>query len=259
MSALHGKTAVITGASSGFGRGIALALSNAGAHVIAIARDRDKLHQLAVDIPGIDVIAGDATDGVLAARVIEREQPAILALVAGATGTLRPTRAHTWETFSTWWATDVKSTFLWSREAMLLPLQRGSKIFLMSSNAAFDDSAALGGYASAKAAIWALAYSLASEGAPLGIGVHCLVPMLTTETDMGLDAVRSFARQLHVPESIIIQRKGLERPVTPTLIGETVVGLALDPDDREVSFRITAEGAGPLRSELRVNPLAIPA
>jgi NAD(P)-dependent dehydrogenase (short-subunit alcohol dehydrogenase family) len=255
MSSLKGKTAVITGGSSGFGRGIVEALAAAGARVVVVARDKDKLAGLAKDITGVEVISGDATDAVLAARVIERERPHILGLVAGATGTIRPTRFQTWETFSLWWENDVRSTFFWAREALLLPLEKGSKIFLTSSNAAFDDSPALGGYAAAKAAIWALAHSLASEAAPLGIQVHCLLPILTPETSMGREAIRSFARGLGVPESEIIARKGLQQPVTPALVGQTVVNLAADADAHEVSYRITPRGAEPLPSQLRVNPL----
>ena len=40
---LAGATALVTGASRGFGRGIATALNRAGAQVVGVARDRDAL------------------------------------------------------------------------------------------------------------------------------------------------------------------------------------------------------------------------
>lgn len=48
--ALHGKKAVVTGASSGIGRAIALALSNAGADVALLARREDRLAELVGEI-----------------------------------------------------------------------------------------------------------------------------------------------------------------------------------------------------------------
>lgn len=52
MSTLAGKVALVTGASSGIGRATALALSKAGAKVVAGARRTDRLEALAKDVPG---------------------------------------------------------------------------------------------------------------------------------------------------------------------------------------------------------------
>ena len=46
---LAGTTALVAGASRGFGRGIAAALSRAGAQVVGVARDRGPLQDLAAD------------------------------------------------------------------------------------------------------------------------------------------------------------------------------------------------------------------
>ncbi len=43
---LSGTTAVVTGASRGFGRGIAIALSQAGVQVVGVARDHARLEEL---------------------------------------------------------------------------------------------------------------------------------------------------------------------------------------------------------------------
>ena len=43
---LEGKTAIITGASSGIGQGAAAALAGAGASVICVARGQDRLLKL---------------------------------------------------------------------------------------------------------------------------------------------------------------------------------------------------------------------
>ena len=130
------QTAVVTGGSRGFGRGIVEALAGAGMRVVALARDPGTLAALAREVKGrVETVAADATDPVTAARVIDRERPRVLVLNAGATGPHRPTRLQTWETFSVFWQTDVRSAFLWVREALALPLERGSTIFIGSSTA----------------------------------------------------------------------------------------------------------------------------
>ncbi|MFJ4467937.1 SDR family NAD(P)-dependent oxidoreductase [Streptomyces sp. NPDC089424] len=63
MSTLAGKVALVTGASSGIGRATALALSEAGAKVVAGARRTDRLETLAKEAPGeLLPLALDVTD-----------------------------------------------------------------------------------------------------------------------------------------------------------------------------------------------------
>ena len=68
---LAGATALVTGASRGFGRGIATALSAAGAQVVGVARDRAALEEVRaalgesftpVTADAADPIAGDPDD-----------------------------------------------------------------------------------------------------------------------------------------------------------------------------------------------------
>jgi NADP-dependent 3-hydroxy acid dehydrogenase YdfG len=62
VSALGGKTAVVTGASRGIGAGIASALSAAGARVALIARNQSTLKDRAAEIKGSIPISADVTD-----------------------------------------------------------------------------------------------------------------------------------------------------------------------------------------------------
>jgi NAD(P)-dependent dehydrogenase (short-subunit alcohol dehydrogenase family) len=52
---LNGRVALVTGASSGIGEGIARALASVGARVAVVARRRDRLEKLAADIGGMAV------------------------------------------------------------------------------------------------------------------------------------------------------------------------------------------------------------
>lgn len=63
MTALSGKTAIVTGASSGIGEATARALTKAGARVLLVARRRDRLEQLAGEIGNMaDFLALDLVE-----------------------------------------------------------------------------------------------------------------------------------------------------------------------------------------------------
>ena len=62
MTALKGRTAVVTGASRGIGGGIAKALGGAGARVVLIARNEALLKQRSAEIKGSSVVVADVTD-----------------------------------------------------------------------------------------------------------------------------------------------------------------------------------------------------
>ena len=151
---IAGSTALVTGASRGFGRGIATSLSKAGAQVVGVARDRDQLHELRKELGDSFVpVTADATGPATAGQLIDAYRPAILVLNAGATPLPRPIHHHTWQTFSSNWDTDVQHVFNFTREALLAPLSPGSTVIALSSGAVLRGSPLSGGYAGAKAAV----------------------------------------------------------------------------------------------------------
>jgi NAD(P)-dependent dehydrogenase (short-subunit alcohol dehydrogenase family) len=88
MFDLDGRTAVVTGASSGLGAAIARSLAGAGATVAVVARRRDRLEALADDIGGApfacDLLDGDQVDELVPAIVAAVGSPTILVNAAGA-------------------------------------------------------------------------------------------------------------------------------------------------------------------------------
>src|SRR6202171_6019015 len=161
---LAGSTAIVTGASRGFGRGIADALTAAGARVIGVARSGA-------------TVSADAADPATAGRLIDEHQPRTVVLCAGAAPQMSPLQEQTWESFSQNWNVDVAQAFHWIRYALQRPLAPGSTVIALSSGAAIQGSPLSGGYAGAKATVRLITgyAALESERAGLGIALGSVV------------------------------------------------------------------------------------
>lgn len=88
LSTFHGKTALVTGASRGIGRAIAVELTGAGVNVAAVARDRTALDDLRVETTGqpgmISPYRCDITDALeLEDFMVKVGQIAVLVNAAG--------------------------------------------------------------------------------------------------------------------------------------------------------------------------------
>jgi len=165
-SELTGTTALVTGASRGFGRGIAIALHEPGANVVAVARSADQLDRLRDEV-GRTLVTVTARRCRPSSRGLARRSvPADDARPQrgrGATHAAAAT-AHV-ATFSRNWDVDTQHVFHWTREALLAPLAPGSTVIAMSSGAALRGSPLSGGYAAAKAGVRFIASYAAEESA----------------------------------------------------------------------------------------------
>jgi NAD(P)-dependent dehydrogenase (short-subunit alcohol dehydrogenase family) len=248
MSDMHGKTAVVVGASRGLGRGVAEAFAAAGASVVAVARDTGPLADLVARSGGsVCAEAADASDPVVAGMLLDAHRPDVLALVAGVSPMLRPLHHHTWETFSANWNVDVRMAFHWLREALLLPLRPGSRIVVMSSGAALQGSPLSGGYAGAKATQRFIADYAGQEAqrAGLDITVRCVLPRLTPATELGRPAVAAYAARAGITEEAYLSQMGA--PVTPEAAGAAFVRLATGGEGTEAAaYLLTGDGLRPL-------------
>jgi NAD(P)-dependent dehydrogenase (short-subunit alcohol dehydrogenase family) len=244
---LSGTTAIVTGASRGFGRGIAIALHAAGAHVVGIARDRTPLDDLRGELgDGFTPVAADAADPVAAGRLIDTYEPRVLVLNAGVSPLSRPLHEQTWETFSTPWDVDVRHAFHWTREALLRPLPPGSSVVEMSSGAALQGSPVSGGYAGAKATIRFIAAYAADESERAGLGIRftAVLPQLTPATGLGAAAVAAYAARAGMDTEAFLKDRG--PALTPEQAGAAITALIGDPGHDQRAYVLTAAGLRPL-------------
>ena len=242
-----GTTALVTGASRGLGRGIAIALSQAGANVVGVARDRARLEELRAQLGDTFIpVVADAADPVTAGQLIDEHRPRTLVLNAGAAPLARPLHQQTWQTFSRNWEVDVQHVFGWTREALLRPLQPGSVVIALSSGAALRGSPLSGGYAGAKATIRFIAsYAAAeSERASLGIRFISVLPQLTPATDLGAAGAAAYAARQGVDIATFL--KGFAPALTPEQAGKAILDLATGLSRDKDAYLLTAAGLRPV-------------
>lgn len=190
---LAGKTALITGASRGIGRSIAIAYAQAGADVALVARDEEALAEVrkAVEAAGRKavVLTCDVTDR---DRVIETVNTAIAELDridivvnnAGGTSFMVP---FTDMRFSGWekvMKLNVDSIVHVCQAVGPHMLERGSgSVINVASIAGLGGTPTLSPYGASKAAVVSLTRSLAMEWGPKNVRVNALCPGWTA-TDL---------------------------------------------------------------------------
>jgi NAD(P)-dependent dehydrogenase (short-subunit alcohol dehydrogenase family) len=206
LFALHGLTAVVTGASAGIGKGIAHSLALAGARVVVAARNMASAQEVVAEIlaAGGDALAlpVEITDEASIIRLMEQANAElgridILVNNAGVfpPGAILTTSATQWEEL---YRVNVTGSFVCLREATkwMKHAGRGGRIINISSNASIRSSVPdRAAYNSSKAAINRLTQDAALEFAADGIRVNAVLPgPIATEK---LDALGDAGRQLH--------------------------------------------------------------
>ena len=244
---LAGRTVAIIGASRGLGRGAAEAFAHCGAAVLAMARDRIALEDLAAKNPTVRPIAADATSSESPALIITERQPDVLILVAGATPPIGPLRGMSWKDFSAAWETDVRLTHLWLSAALNEPLRPGSRVVVISSGAGFAGSPLSGGYSGAKAMqrFMASDAQVESDADGLGLTFTAVLPTLTPLTAVGAVGAEAHAAVAGISVAEFTDQLG--DSLTPETFGSALIDLASRPaTDVEGSFRLTAAGLSKL-------------
>jgi 3-oxoacyl-[acyl-carrier protein] reductase len=244
MNDLHSETSIVVGASRGLGRRIAADLARAGVRVVAVSRSATDQPGAGEDTGAIEREIADAADPALPARLLDRYEPELLVLVAGAPVHMRPLQEQTWETFSVNWETDVRIAFNWLREALLKPLRPGSRVILFSSGAALNPNGSplSGGYAGAKATQKFLAAYAQEEAERAGLDITftALHPYFAPTTGVGRAATQAYADRAGLPLEEFLHDRPL---ITPEIAGAAVVQLARTrADEIALNYRLADTG-----------------
>lgn len=226
---LQGTRAVVTGASRGIGRAMAVAFAAEGAQVVAVARNGELLADLVAEI---DAAGGhatylmcDVTDADQVAQTCEAiaDGGAVQVLVNNAGGNsfsapVAMMRPSGWTKTQT---LNVDSTF-WMIQGLLpaMVATGGGSIINVASVAGLAGAPLMAHYGAAKAAILSLTRSLAIEVASSGVRVNALVPGWI-ETDL-----TDFLRHDDAVESSLLDRVPMQRWGTVEEIAAAAVFLA---------------------------------
>ncbi len=179
---LDGRTAVVTGAGRGLGRGCALALAELGAHVVAAARSADELERLAAEIRAdggsAEAAVLDVTDSDAVQRVFA-ELPRVDVLVNNA-GWNRPQHFLEVEesVLDAMLALNVKAAFIVAQAAArrMAAAGEGGAIVNMSSQMGHVGGPERTVYCATKHALEGMTKAMAIELAPHRIRVNTVGP-----------------------------------------------------------------------------------
>lgn len=242
MSSLTGKTALVTGATSGIGLAAARALAQEGAYVFLVGRRQDALEDAVADI-GADQassIRADVTQQADLDRVVSTIEATgrrldIIFANAGI-GEVAALGDLTWEHYTTTFNTNVGG-IIFTVQAALPLLNEGSSVILCGSSGDVKASPGMSLYVASKAAIRSLARSWAAELVDRKIRVNVVAPG-PTETPGLLDIFTGSDDGLAALTSSI----PMNRRARPEEIGNVVAFLASDGSTFMTGSEIYVDG-----------------
>ncbi|MBO7272803.1 MAG: 3-oxoacyl-[acyl-carrier-protein] reductase [Bacteroidaceae bacterium] len=186
MKLLEGKTALVTGATRGIGRAIAVKFAEQGANIAFTYRQINnnaeelikEIESMGVKCKGYAADAADftATDTVVKEITADFGRIDILVNNAGITkdGLILRMSEEQWDAVIT---TNLKSAFNFTRAVVpVMAKQRAGSIINMSSVVGENGNAGQCNYSASKAGLIGLAKSIAKEMGPRGIRANCIAP-----------------------------------------------------------------------------------
>jgi 2-deoxy-D-gluconate 3-dehydrogenase len=181
---LSGKTAIVTGANTGLGQGIAMALAGAGAHVIGVGRSSmdDTAERVAANGGVFHAVAADLSSTRPVQRIIEEAVAASgrADILVNNAGLIR--RADPLEFTEQDWDdvmnVNLKAMFFLSQAFARHILARGGegKIINVASVLSFQGGIRIPSYTASKHGVAGLTRLLANEWAGKGINVNAIAP-----------------------------------------------------------------------------------
>lgn len=213
---LSGKQALVTGASKGIGRAIALAYAEAGADVALVSRSADSLAEVAKEVEALGrravVLPADLTDrdaavGAVAGAIDGLGHLDIVVNNAGGSNFLvefKDLRLSGWDKII---RLNLDSTMAVCHAVAPHLLGRGTGSVINVASVAALGAPFLASYAAAKAAVVALTKTLAVEWAQAGVRVNALCPGWTA-TDLNRNLWEDAATNEATVSSVPMRRWG---------------------------------------------------
>jgi 3-oxoacyl-[acyl-carrier protein] reductase len=179
---LEGKTAIVTGAGSGFGAGIARIFAREGAQVMVADINGEAAQSVAAEISGlaqnVDVADGASVAAMTEAALTGWGRIDILVNNAGITHMPAPMEEVSEEDFDRVLAVNVKSVYLTARDIVPLMKAAGAGAILnIASTAGLSPRPRLNWYNASKGWMITATKTMAVELAPAGIRVNALCPV----------------------------------------------------------------------------------
>jgi NAD(P)-dependent dehydrogenase (short-subunit alcohol dehydrogenase family) len=217
---LDGKVAVVTGASSGIGAACAEAMSRAGARVVLVGRNEERLRRVEERVGEHRVIAVDLAEADAHTRIVRETVEAFGAIdsIVHSAGIFwpNPLAEASLEDFDMQWRVNVRAPYALTRAA-LPHLRRDSSVIFVSSIAgqvAFPNSAA---YCATKGAVEQLTKALAVELAPAGIRVNAIAPG-NVRTSMNEELLKSREYEQMYLDNTPYGRVGVVSDIAPVAV-----------------------------------------
>ncbi|MGQ7298321.1 SDR family oxidoreductase [Quadrisphaera sp. KR29] len=181
------RVALVTGASSGIGRGLAEALGAAGLAVGLLGRDGQRLQDALAAVRGTGARAAaapaDVVDLAGLQRAVEQLQAELgpVDLLVSAAGIIEASEVPVWEADPEEWRrvveVDLVGAFHAVRAVVPGMVERGGgRVIHLDSGSGIRDSAVYSAYGAAKAGLFRLGGSLHAAGAAHGVTVLELAP-----------------------------------------------------------------------------------
>lgn len=188
MTALDGKVALVTGASSGLGAAVAQLFAAHGAKVFGVARDAERMATVFEDVPGgayasVDISSSEACRDAVSQCVEKFGRLDALINVAGF-HQMRHTVSVTDEDWDKDLAVNLNGPFFLCRAALPHLLEAGGNIVNVASIAGIEGEVYSAGYCAAKHGLVGLTRALAIEFTSERLRVNAVCPggMLTPQT-----------------------------------------------------------------------------
>ena len=186
---LKNKLAIVTGAGSGFGAGIAKRFAEEGARVIVADINVQSGERVAGEVGG-KFVKADVTQSEDWAKLVRAAGPDLDIVVnnAGWTHRNKPYLEVTEAEFDRVYAVNVKSIYLSALHALPILRKRGRGCFVnIASTAGLRPRPGLTVYNSSKGAVILMSKSMAAEFGPDRIRVNCVNPVFSPETSLSAE------------------------------------------------------------------------